>query len=586
MEKKKSLFARLNSIQVGVTGSQLLFETDGFTLYGVLAHAGVSALEFQAVGCSRALEFAAAVGEVLTQLRRQAGRRLPKKAVLITHSAIIALLDLPVDPAKPRPRAQMSELVRWELEPLFAQQNEIWSIGALLMGRGYLDAAQRREIAAEMALRGGPGSGRATVRFGEVALDLGYITREQIDECLALQERLVLFDDEVISGWVPQILRDGEERESHPWLAAGVGEAMRRQWVQAFRKHGLFLQWIYPQLGTSFGAVEREAGAREAMLVEIRTEQFAVVRGTPGQLAALRVAACRDGMAQADECAGLCHEQMRPDIERVSLAVADELREQVTAGLEQRLQRPIQPVPLPRQPSDQTSAPPYHILASLAGVAAHALARVDARVLPRIEAQPPRPPLWKRRELWPYAAAAGLLLALAGVESYHRYLIWHNGRELARLDTEYEEKLELKKQADSSASEARVLEAQLVEKQATLESSRARRRLLEEVIIRRRTLVPGLLRTIGEAVGDEVLLDLLEENQRQSGFHLTGWALTDTAGQLFINRLNRALAEWNYRVADSQVRSGRGRLAAQGYSLEIWLAPVPVAGSANTERQG
>ena len=574
MKEIKNILERLNNIKVGAPGSLLVFETDGFLLYGVLAHAGVTALEFEAVGQSRATEFSTAVGEVLEQLRSQVRKRLPKKAALITPSAVVALLDLPVNPEKPRPKAQMSELVRWELEPIFAQQNEIWSIGALLMGRGYIDAAQRREIVTELELRGGSGAGRSTVRFGEAALDLGFATREQIDECLALQEGLVLFDDEVVSGWSPQAVTQEEEREQFSWLAVGVGDAMRKQWVAAFRRHGVFLRWIYPQLGTAFAAVEPVSDERDQMLVDIRQEQFVVARGWPGGLTSLRVASCRDGQANPDECAGLCHEQMRPDINKVHLAVADKLYEMISSGVERRVEREITAVPLPGKMPAATEQTPKQILASLAGAAAHALGHGDANTLPRVEAQPPKPPLYKRKELWPYAAAGVVLLAVSGFDLSLRYETWQNRQELARLDDEYKDKLRLKKLTESTASEAKNLQQQEVDKQALLEKTRHETRILGEVIMRRQSLVPGLLRAVGDAASDEVLLDSIEEGARQSGFHLVGWSLTDTGGQLFLNRLNKTLIPWNYRVSDAQIRSGEGRLGIQGYTLDIWLSPV------------
>ncbi len=575
MTEKQNILARLNNIKVGAPGSMLVFETDGFTLYGALAHAGVTALEFEAVGRSRATDFSTAVGEVLEQLRAQTKKRLPKKAVLITPSAITTLVELPVNPEAPRPKAQMSELVRWELEPLFAQQNEIWSIGALLMGRGYIDAAQRREIAAEMELRSEPGTGRITVRFGELALDLSYVTREQVDECLALQEKLVLFDDEVISGWTPQSLHDDEEeREQFAWLAAGVGDAMRKQWAVAFRRHGIFLGWVYPQLGSVFGGFGSGGSSRDQVLVDIHQEQFAVLRGRPGNLASLRIEPCHDGMASPDNCAGLCHEQMRPDIKTVYLSIVDDLFEGISSGLGRRLEREISPVQLPKKLPATAGSIPKQRLSSMAGVAAHSLGQSSVNSLPRVEAQPPKPSLYKRKELWPYAAVTAVLLAVVGYDISLRVEIWQNKQELVRLDAQYKEKLQLKKITDSTVSQVNALEKQEVKKQALLEKKHHSLRMLGGMIMHRQNLVPGLLRAIGKAAGDEVLLDSVEEGARQSGFRLVGWALTDTAGQLFLNRLNKTLSPWNYQVSDPQISSGKGRLGVYGYTLEIWLSPV------------
>ena len=57
---------------------------------------------------------------------------MPKTVALVSANAVNAIVDLPVTPDKSRPKAQMNEMVRWELEPHMAQQNELWMIGAIV----------------------------------------------------------------------------------------------------------------------------------------------------------------------------------------------------------------------------------------------------------------------------------------------------------------------------------------------------------------------------------------------------------------------------------------------------------------------
>ncbi len=574
MTEKKTIFERLNGVKVGAPGSLLVFETTGFALYGALAHAGISSMEFEAVGVSQALEFASAVGEVLEQIRTQTKKRLPKKAVLITASAISALLELPVNPEKPRSTPQMSELVRWELESLFGQQSEIWSIGALLMGRGYINAEQRREIQAELAMRNESGTERAKARFGELAQDLGYATREQIDACLALQEKLVLFDDEVVSGWAAQGQLEEEQTEHFPWLAVGIGDATRKQWAKAFRKQGIFLAWIYPHLGAGLGLVAEE---REQMLVDIRQEQFAVLRGRPGSLASLRIESCQEGLANPDECAGLCHEQMRPDINRLYLSTQAALFGQISTGLGQRLQREVSALPLPTLLSAVESLIPPQLLTSMAGVAAHSLGQIGRPVLARVEAQPPKPPIWKNQGVWPYAAALVLLMGIIGYDLSLRYQTWQQQETLAALDAEYSERMQIKQQMESAANEVTVLRGQLQLKERELKKKRQELHVFEDVLLKRQESVPGLLRAVADSIGDEVMLDQLEEKEKQAGFFLKGWALSETSAQLFLNRLNKNLERWQYRIVGPQFHRGQGRLKLEGYTLETWLLPITPA---------
>ena len=315
----KNPVAALDSITIGKPQNVLVFHHDGFTLAGALVHAGIVGGSVTTEGWSRAVDFSTAVGEVLSQVRAAGVRRPPRHAVLVSASAIAALVDLPVDPQRPRPPAQMSELVRWELEPLFTQSTERWSIGALLMGRGYLDAPTRSDVMAEALSRNAAANQRITARFGEVAVSLGHVRREQNDACLALQERLVQLDEDLVCGWWPQRLEpddeDGGDRR-HSWFVSGIGDGLRRHWVRAFERNGIFLDTIYPALGAGFQSTAGGAG-RERLYVDVQQEQFVVMRGRPGALRAYRVESLVDGGVNPAQVCGLCLEELRPDLEEI-----------------------------------------------------------------------------------------------------------------------------------------------------------------------------------------------------------------------------------------------------------------------------
>ena len=153
-----NILAGIDSIKLKRPGRVLVFETTGFELYGRIATAGLTPkYKLGDPVVSRAADFSKAVKEVKDQLKTQT-RILPKTAVLTTPCASGDLLSLPVDPKKPRPRLQMAEMVRWELEELFVKLGDIWSLGAMLQGRGYITRDQRLEVKA--ARSGGPGGRR------------------------------------------------------------------------------------------------------------------------------------------------------------------------------------------------------------------------------------------------------------------------------------------------------------------------------------------------------------------------------------------------------------------------------------------
>ena len=210
---------------------------------------------------------------------------------------------------------------------------------------------------------------------------------------------------------------------------------------------------------------------------------------------------------------------------------------------------------------------------SMQGVARHALGLAKGVPLVRIRAQDPPPPLWKRRELWPWAGIGLVVIAIASFETWARIRTANNNAELTRLEVEYEQQLSLKRQVDSMAGEARRLEGVLESKQLELSSKEQMQGVLDNVIRRRQDLVPGILEAVAAAIGEEIVLDVVEENDKRTTIRLEGWALNDTEGQSFVSRLNEKLEPWQYWVRENKIMRGRNWLGLEGYVFNIWLAP-------------
>src|SRR5690606_19169175 len=98
-------------------------------------------------------------------------------------------------------------------------------------------------------------------RYGELAIEMGFVSQQQVDECLARQAWLRSESDEFSCGWVPQTVRReaGYEEElngddgAYPWLVSGANIGVMRQWGQAFAAHKVLLDEVYPLIG---GAAE------------------------------------------------------------------------------------------------------------------------------------------------------------------------------------------------------------------------------------------------------------------------------------------------------------------------------------------
>lgn len=614
----KNPFSSLNSIQIGKPGKVLVLHSDGYRLVAALVQTGVTGAVIRARAESRAIDPQIAVAEAVAALRAQGVRRLPKKAVLMSASALSALLDLPVDPDHPRPREQMHELVRWELESLFSEQGLRWTIGAPLMGRGYLTPEQRAALAArqEQLLQeyaDDPTSigTRPRVRFGDLAVECEFATREQVEECVELRDQLFRADDQLVCGWVaqspaPSETDDDDEDDGgqgFPWLTIAVPESLRRTWVKACQRQGLFLDTAYSILGAGFGVLEVPAGA-EALYLEVHPEQFAVMRGRPGGLCSLRLGNTHDGRLTPEDAVGLCREELRPEVRRIYLRAPDDQAEALTQALIEllglevtRIGAPVAAAPAPeaeaepppprdepakggkrrrKQEKPPATAAPEPVRDAVAdeilAVARHVLGAAPRAALASVQAQPPRPPLWKRRDLLPYAAAAGVILAVLANDVRMRVQVWHNQSELERLDVLYEEQLEAKRIASEIAAEGNRLKGEVANTEHRVAELTVQVSGLQRLTVRRERL-PRVLEQIAAACNDEMFLQEIKLPPDAGALvQMRGWSLTNTAAQLFVSNLNTTLAELKGRVRNSRIVSAPGPRNLSGYQIEVWLA--------------
>lgn len=543
-------------------GRLLVFESTGTSLHGAVASCtAMSAFSLGPTALSSSTDMAAAVGEVLEQLKRQSKKRLPTTAVLLTPCAAGALLNLPIDPRKPRPAAQMAEMVRWELEELLVQQSELWTLGALLMGRGEISAEQRRELETGAQAEG---------QRPSAALYQRIVASDRLNECLALQEQLAGGDEELASGWAGQVTVENEE-EGFSWLVTGVGSGLRDGWVRAFKKHGVFLARIYPRLGACLPLIEPTA---DWLLLDVTQEQLGLFRGQGRRIDTVLYKPCPFGRAVPTEVVEIVGDLLRAETRCIYLTASADQWSDLTAALDSSFDRRGIRVMAPgggEPPNSEGGR-----IAALEGVARNALG-AEKRALPLapIAAQQAPPPLWKRKELWPWVGIGLVVVGLAAYDTSMRIQTAGNKAELTRLDLEYERKMQVKKQAEALAAEAKTLQAELAVKEQELKEQERLLNILDNIIRYRQELIPGLLQALRDAAGELVMLDLFEESADRNRVLLAGWALTDTEGQQFANALNEQVAPWHYRVEDVKLTRGKGRLGIDGYLLNILLVHAP-----------
>ncbi len=221
------------------------------------------------------------------------------------------------------------------------------------------------------------------------------------------------------------------------------------------------------------------------------------------------------------------------------------------------------PVPLKRVTSEVRN--------DVLGASAHAMGRAGGSGLAVLQAQPPAPPLWRRTHLYPYLLSLLVVVGLIGFEITMRLQIQANEQRLDDLETEFSQRLQVTRMAQATASEANRLKAQTKSTRNTVASLRDRKQALDGLLERQQS-APAMLAAFQEAVTDEVMLSEFGYDSGGDGlYYISAWALTNTAGQLFVNNLGRHLTLWNLRVQDYRIRTGTNRFKALGYEVEVWL---------------
>jgi len=575
----KLSFGRFSQLAFSRVGSQrqLIFVFNGFQWSAAVASASADGVTLEAVASSNTTDYRAAIAQLVEKLKDQIGR-LPKQTSFVHSGVISALLDLPVDAAAARPPQQMQELIRWELENFVADYNDLWTLGAVLSGRGYLDNQQRHDAAVELELRRAAGHG--LIRYGEIVIELGSATREQVDECLLLQEKIISHDENMICGWKLQPIVDDDGNESHSWLCCGMSEQKRQQWFSAFKQQGIHLQWLYPLHLVSLPLVVKHLdGDAHGLVLEQHPEQWVSYRVLNGRVAGMRVEASRNEILTSDACANMMSEQLRPGILKIFIYsnAGEGDSGTLQAQLAARLDREV--ISLKVDKSGDSTVD-NHALVALESIAYATLGRNQGESLVKVEAQEPPPPFYKRVDFWRYATPAILILLVLVIEVRGQWQLMDYQRQLVDLNVEYKQKMALNGKVSAMNNEFSQAQKKLEEQRRNLADLNRKNALFTDVLLARSELIPQLLRAVAQSVDDEVVIDKLFEPRRSTspGFHIQAWSASNTGASNFTRRFDENVRGLSFKVRDVDIRANSGRYPDMfGYSVDFWLVPLPPA---------
>lgn len=542
----------------------LLLTWDVCGMEAALLQSGKDGSSLLGKASSRQGRFAAALDEIMAQLAGATPIR-PKRVALAARHVLPAIVDLPVHPDKPRQPEQMRELIQADLEPVLAEFGSLWSMGALLQARGYLSPADRERITMEEAVRRQSRSNQ--LRYGEIAIELGLIERDLLDECLDQQVALQNLEASVMAGWRGRI-----EDKQPLWLVCGVGQTTYHEWHEALSRRGLYLAATLPisWLVSDPASIEPiEPGTRRDQPVpsidlEIHAEEVVAVLRRRGRVVATRSEGRIERAPAADWVnriiADWASESRAQIVIHFMDAADDEFGESLADALNLTTGHPCGV----RKAGEVRQA-----------IWRNLLREADASLsqLPRMVAGELRGSRWKDHDVRRLLALGSVLIGLAATEGVQQYRL--HGLEKKMADHQRKER----QLSSNSQMEAQVNQ-KLLELGKGLETTR---RQLEPLlndrsrlnrIISMRVDLPDLLYLLAQAVGsDAVMEEIHNDNTHNEGsaIQVIAWSPNYTGAQDFVNRMAALAREKGYGVSQMEIKERKGRDNRRGHEVKFWL---------------
>lgn len=547
-----SLFTRPRSI--------LVVESDGYRLRGAIVRARGGEIVVQRSAASDS----PLPAEGLRQLLGQFGRTgLPKRAILLSHQAVPAVLELPVDPAQPRPPAQMCEMIRWELEAYLAQTPSSRPLGEILVGRGYLKYDDVARLLEQQACRESCGEGR--VRLGDLAVQMNLITANQRDECVAMQEGFTdLPDDDCVCGWQAAAQPSSTLSGQFRWLACGTGKTIRDRWARGFSEAGLELTAIYPLVGFSAAALNGCGSADPTAVIDLQPGMVCATRLDDGEIESIHMHYLSGAPLSAEACMQAVG---RTPVSHLWLSGRTCMVPELAGELADRFGLDSQTIPVEASDRESTGSR-EDSLAPLVAAARHCLlADPHAACIPARERAAP---LWKRPLAHTACLVLVFVLALAGVDWFARAALQEAAVAHTAALGEYDQWDIDRERLEGRIRTVERMQQERETRQQELAHTRAKIDFLETALSERERFVLELLQAVAASTSEEVVVDSIREEDR--AVHVVGWSLSQDAAQKFVRAVAAAAPRWGLSVRDDPIQEDQGRLGLSGYGIDIRMS--------------
>ena len=576
-QSKFSLF--LNKMSAGAN-RLLVIESRGFGINAyVIERRGndITLIEFvhnKITSCDDSL------AEICEQLTA-AECAIPQKALLVSGSVTAALISLPIDGDKTLSDKQMLELVRWEMEPLFNELIAYWTIGGLLIAKGYLAESQRKQLLVDLGEQkeklAGRG-GRAPARFGELAIRAAYITKEQLDECLRIHEETQLLDPTIDCSWSDKPI--ATDQQGGLWLCAAMSAQIRQQWVDAFSHNKIFLSGIYSQHHSAVSQLPITEDEQLLVIINVGLVTGLVVKSN--KVVATKQHKCSDHALTSDEVITLLIEhlnvQLQTDITGESSVIyysgyhpqindlITDITPQLNATwtcLDGALVKDKQALTVDTAVGD----------AAIVGAANHYFNQYSLQQQSRLIGTPPPPVWYKSTSVQGGLICLSIFVSIAVNEAHYYYTEQSVFLEIQQNEIAVEKIDDINEKLNSKNERYIRLKKQKKQLEEKLEVLSARQQGLNTVLLKRQEFIANLLPLISRSINDQLILKMIEEGSWYH-FELSGWASEQLAIDGFNQQLTAELEPWNMQLANSSSREGRSDFGVDGYQFMMTLEPA------------
>lgn len=517
---------------------------------------------------SDAPELSTAVAEVVTHVCQQGW--VGKHAVLLTPAVLQSLIDLPIPPKNKLAPQQIAEQVYWELAPLLMQHHKSYSsIGRIMLAHGYISEEQIDDVLSQQNhYEGGVSMAAAkefnNKRFGEIALQLGYVEQNQLNRCLAKQSWVMAAGEAVQCGWSAQGKSPNDEAGGmhYQWLASAVNQSLLRQWQAAFSAQNVKLEALYPLSDNAIGTVALDSKSKKhQLLIEVHDSMLTGLHFVGQQLCQLHTLPNTPERTTAN-CTEIYHLLANTEMDTVWLADSSSKNEveshQLIKLLNQALPQPVKPI----------SKPTETISLGMLGAARHFMHMHGASTIAGVAVNEPLPPLLQRVEIRALLAGMGLLLALGVAEVVLQVRHGLIAYESEKISADLKKIESAIARINAKVDEVKKLKESIKDKQAEIKELDSSVKLISVDLPKRNQTINNFLNELNRTVSEDVVIDSIAEDTIM-GFSIGAWAINEKSAQEFAKNLQIAIHPLGYKLKDITVTEQTGRLGLLGSAINF-----------------